>query len=50
MTLKKVMNSWLKEAHVYRSKTSSLRKKYERLVSHVYIAASNGSVKWSWPQ
>ena len=50
MNTLETMNSWFKEAHLYRSKGISLKSQGESMVSHVHSVASNGCVNWSWPQ
>ena len=39
-----------KDAHVFRSKSVSIRQKSSRLVSHMYSIDSFGCENWSWSQ
>ena len=44
----KGMASWWKDRFFYRSRSVPIKTRCQRTLSHVYSAALNGSVNWSW--
>ena len=47
-TLCKGVGSWWRDGYIYRSKCLRLKTKRQRVVSHVFGTALNGSVNWPW--
>ena len=46
-TLRKGMGSWWRDVYIYRSRSVPLKTKCQRVVSHVFSTALNGSVNWN---
>ena len=42
------MGKWWRDGQIHRAQSVSLRTKCERVVSHVFSTALNGSVHWPW--
>ena len=50
MTLQQGMRACVEGTHMHHSEAVRLEKLWERMVSHAYSLASNGSMNWSWMQ